>query len=289
MQDSTASGSWPILVHCQAGAGRTGLFIMTDFLKTQLECNQVSPILNYKYFYKIKLLNLVQTQYLEVSRISNHCFLRWMQELDLPGSLLHLRMQRMLAVQTVVQYRFIHSVVVNYLKQTRLANGRLIWWLVILTLSNWLVNIILITCPCKIALYIVVDDCKKRWKYDSSFKLLKLLMLSNRIIKLFIMVPYLKHLICVTWKHVWYFIFKFILQKYQSDFCTQHQNGQKTCLGWTFCRLLTALYLGFKNCIHREWHLAFKRMMECSMAMQKRSQLNIMLAAFLNESCSLLW
>jgi protein tyrosine phosphatase len=41
MQDSTASGNWPILVHCQAGAGRTGLFIMTDFLKTQLECNQV--------------------------------------------------------------------------------------------------------------------------------------------------------------------------------------------------------------------------------------------------------
>jgi len=42
MQDSTASGNWPILVHCQAGAGRTGLFIMTDFLKTQLECNQVT-------------------------------------------------------------------------------------------------------------------------------------------------------------------------------------------------------------------------------------------------------
>ncbi|XP_059471258.1 tyrosine-protein phosphatase non-receptor type 21 [Neocloeon triangulifer] len=88
MQDSIASGNWPILIHCQAGAGRTGLFIMTDFLKTQLECNQ---------------------------------------ELDLPGTLLHLRMQRMLSVQTINQYRFIHSVVVNYLKQARLANsGRLI-------------------------------------------------------------------------------------------------------------------------------------------------------------------
>ncbi|CAB3382009.1 Hypothetical predicted protein [Cloeon dipterum] len=81
MLDSTASGNWPSLVHCQAGASRTGLFIMTDFLKTQLDCNK---------------------------------------ELDVPGTLLHLRMQRMLSVQTVDQYRFIHSAIINHLKLTRL-------------------------------------------------------------------------------------------------------------------------------------------------------------------------
>jgi protein tyrosine phosphatase len=39
-QDSTGP-PWPVIVHCLAGAGRTGLLIMADVVKAELENNQV--------------------------------------------------------------------------------------------------------------------------------------------------------------------------------------------------------------------------------------------------------
>ncbi len=41
-------------------------------------------------------------------------------EVDVPKVLSHLRQQRMLMVQTVAQYKFVHTVLIEYLQQSRL-------------------------------------------------------------------------------------------------------------------------------------------------------------------------
>lgn len=71
----------PILVHCSAGVGRTGVAILCDIL---LYC-------------------------------ADHNV-----DIDIPKILGHLRQQRMLMVQTVAQYKFAHMVLIQYLKQSRL-------------------------------------------------------------------------------------------------------------------------------------------------------------------------
>lgn len=54
------------------------------------------------------------------------------QPVDLPNALTHLRLQRMLTVQTVAQYKFVYSVLIQYLK-----NSRLIWELKVYFLFFW--------------------------------------------------------------------------------------------------------------------------------------------------------
>ena len=71
----------PVLVHCSAGVGRTGVAILCDILLYCVDHNV---------------------------------------DVDIPKILGHLRQQRMLMVQTVAQYKFVHSVVIQYLKQSRL-------------------------------------------------------------------------------------------------------------------------------------------------------------------------
>jgi len=71
----------PVLVHCSAGVGRTGVTILVDIL---LYC-------------------------------ADHNI-----AIDIPKVLTHLRQQRMLMVQTVAQYKFVHTVLINYLQQSRL-------------------------------------------------------------------------------------------------------------------------------------------------------------------------
>jgi len=71
----------PVLIHCSAGVGRTGITVLCDIL---LYC------VNYNI------------------------------DIDIPKMLTHLRQQRMLMVQTIAQYKFVHTVLISYLKQSRL-------------------------------------------------------------------------------------------------------------------------------------------------------------------------
>lgn len=71
----------PVVVHCSAGVGRTGVVILTQVMKWCLEYNQ---------------------------------------EIDLPKALGLIRHQRMHMVQTLGQYNFIHKTLIQYLKNTRL-------------------------------------------------------------------------------------------------------------------------------------------------------------------------
>ncbi|KAK3599016.1 hypothetical protein CHS0354_007483 [Potamilus streckersoni] len=71
----------PIVVHCSAGVGRTGVVILTQVMKWCLEYNH---------------------------------------DVDLPKALNTIRQQRMYMVQTLGQYNFIHKTLIQYLKNTRL-------------------------------------------------------------------------------------------------------------------------------------------------------------------------
>ena len=71
----------PGLVHCSAGVGRTGVAILTDILLYCVDHNV---------------------------------------DIDIPKMLTNLRQQRMLMVQTVAQYKFVHTALIAYLKQSRL-------------------------------------------------------------------------------------------------------------------------------------------------------------------------
>ncbi|XP_041353223.1 tyrosine-protein phosphatase non-receptor type 21-like [Gigantopelta aegis] len=71
----------PVVVHCSAGVGRTGVVILTMVMKWCLEHNH---------------------------------------SVDLPKALAGIRQQRMFMVQTLGQYQFIHKTLIQYLKNTRL-------------------------------------------------------------------------------------------------------------------------------------------------------------------------
>lgn len=71
----------PVFVHCTAGVGRTGLTVLCDLLLYTVDHNQ---------------------------------------EVDIPRVVGLLRHQRPFMVQTIAQYRFVYSLLIHYLKQTRL-------------------------------------------------------------------------------------------------------------------------------------------------------------------------
>lgn len=81
VQPGGSSRNTPVLVHCSAGVGRTGVTIMCDVLLYCLDHNL---------------------------------------EVDVPKLLRHLRQQRMLMVQTVTQYKFVYQVLLHYLQRSRL-------------------------------------------------------------------------------------------------------------------------------------------------------------------------
>ncbi|XP_052276054.1 tyrosine-protein phosphatase non-receptor type 21-like [Dreissena polymorpha] len=71
----------PLVIHCSAGVGRTGVVILTQIMKWCLDSNQ---------------------------------------EIDIPKALSLIRQQRMYMVQTLGQYDFVHKTLIQYLKNTRL-------------------------------------------------------------------------------------------------------------------------------------------------------------------------
>ncbi|KAG9347227.1 hypothetical protein JZ751_004794 [Albula glossodonta] len=71
----------PIVVHCSAGVGRTGVVILTELMISCLEHNE---------------------------------------RVDVPVMLGRLRQQRMLMVQTISQYKFVYQVLIQFLKNSRL-------------------------------------------------------------------------------------------------------------------------------------------------------------------------
>lgn len=71
----------PILVHCSAGVGRSGVVILCDALLRSLDTSK---------------------------------------DIDVPKSLTQLRFQRMISVQNFGQYKFVYRVLAQYLKNSRL-------------------------------------------------------------------------------------------------------------------------------------------------------------------------
>ncbi|XP_066550136.1 tyrosine-protein phosphatase non-receptor type 21 isoform X2 [Amia ocellicauda] len=71
----------PVLIHCSAGVGRTGVVILSEIMIACLEHNEM---------------------------------------LDVPTVLNMLRQQRMMMVQTIAQYTFVYKVLIQFLKNSRL-------------------------------------------------------------------------------------------------------------------------------------------------------------------------
>ncbi|XP_071041990.1 tyrosine-protein phosphatase non-receptor type 21 [Parasteatoda tepidariorum] len=78
---AAADSRQPVLVHCSAGVGRSGAVLLCDIMLHCLDHNQA---------------------------------------VDVPKVLTHLRFQRMLTVQTLAQYKFVYTVLIQYLKNSRL-------------------------------------------------------------------------------------------------------------------------------------------------------------------------
>ncbi|KAM6915796.1 tyrosine-protein phosphatase non-receptor type 14-like [Xenentodon cancila] len=81
MLDTSKSLNPPVVVHCSAGVGRTGVIILTELMISCLEHNE--PV-------------------------------------EVPTMLSELRQQRMLMVQTISQYKFVYQVLIQFLKNSRL-------------------------------------------------------------------------------------------------------------------------------------------------------------------------
>uniref|UniRef100_A0AAY4B0K0 protein-tyrosine-phosphatase n=1 Tax=Denticeps clupeoides TaxID=299321 RepID=A0AAY4B0K0_9TELE len=81
MLDASKSQNPPVVVHCSAGVGRTGVVILTELMICCLEHNE---------------------------------------RVEVPVMLSRLRQQRMLMVQTASQYKFVYQVLIQFLKNSRL-------------------------------------------------------------------------------------------------------------------------------------------------------------------------
>ncbi|KAM4693440.1 tyrosine-protein phosphatase non-receptor type 14 [Discoglossus pictus] len=81
MLDTSSSCNPPVVVHCSAGVGRTGVVILTELMIRCLEHNEKTEI---------------------------------------PVMLKQLRDQRMFMIQTIAQYNFVHQVLIQFLARSRL-------------------------------------------------------------------------------------------------------------------------------------------------------------------------
>lgn len=81
MLDSSSHCNPPVLVHCSAGVGRTGVVILTELMMRCLENNE---------------------------------------KIEIPVMLNYLREQRMFMIQTIAQYNFVYQVLIQFLESSRL-------------------------------------------------------------------------------------------------------------------------------------------------------------------------
>ncbi|KAM5165445.1 tyrosine-protein phosphatase non-receptor type 14 [Mantella aurantiaca] len=81
MLDSSSHCNPPVLVHCSAGVGRTGVVILTELMMRCLENNE---------------------------------------KIEIPMMLNYLREQRMFTIQTITQYKFVYQVLIQFLESSRL-------------------------------------------------------------------------------------------------------------------------------------------------------------------------
>lgn len=109
MLDTSKSLNPPVVVHCSAGVGRTGVVILTELMISCLEHNEVG--VTARAF-------LVSCRFWGPRVIS--LFLSPPQPVEVPTMLSELRQQRMLMVQTISQYKFVYQVLIQFLKNSRL-------------------------------------------------------------------------------------------------------------------------------------------------------------------------
>ncbi|XP_075719445.1 tyrosine-protein phosphatase non-receptor type 14 isoform X2 [Rhinoderma darwinii] len=81
MLDSSSHCNPPVLAHCGAGVGRTGVVILTELMMRCLEHNE---------------------------------------RIEIPAMLKHLREKRMFMIQTIAQYKFVYQVLIQFLESSRL-------------------------------------------------------------------------------------------------------------------------------------------------------------------------
>lgn len=111
MLDTSKSLNPPVVVHCSAGVGRTGVVILTELMISCLEHNEVGVTTRAFAF-----LVSCRSRWPRVISL----LLSPPQPVEVPTMLSELRQQRMLMVQTISQYKFVYQVLIQFLKNSRL-------------------------------------------------------------------------------------------------------------------------------------------------------------------------